>query len=90
MYESYIILIGYRILLLFRGEKVSRFDVFFSFPEKLSTQLPVTLPILGTFDSNIHRKTFTVTKQSAKTAKIFHSEIKAIYSIAIYIVPRVL
>ena len=34
---------------------------FLSFPEKL-LRLPVTLPILGTLDSNIHRKTFAVTK----------------------------
>ena len=50
---------------------------FLSFPEKL-LRLPVTLPILGTLDSNIHRKTFTVTK---KTAKLFHSKTKGIYSI---------
>ena len=48
---------------------------FISFPEKLS-QLPVTLPILGTLDSNIHGKTFAVTKQSAKTAKIFTAKQK--------------
>ena len=53
---------------------------FLSFPEKPS-RLPVTLPILGTLDSNIHIKTFAVTKQSTKTAKIFHSETKAIYGI---------
>ena len=53
---------------------------FLSFPEKLS-RLPVKLPILGTVDSNIHGKTFAVTKQFAKTAKLFHSEIKAIYGI---------
>ena len=34
---------------------------FLSFPEKLS-RLLVTLPILGTLDSNIHGKTFAVTK----------------------------
>ena len=32
-----------------------------SFPEKL-LWLPVTLPILGNLDSNIHGKTFAVTK----------------------------
>ena len=53
---------------------------FLSFPEKLSW-LPVTLPILGTLDSNIHGKTFAVTKRSGKTTKIFHSETKAIYGI---------
>ena len=52
---------------------------FLSFPEKL-LWLPVTLFILGTLDGNIHRKTFTVTKQSAKTVKLFHCETKAIYS----------
>ena len=55
---------------------------FLSFPEKLS-RLPVTLPILGTLDSNIHGKTFAVTKLSAKTAKLFHSETKAIYGIGL-------
>ena len=69
------------ILLLFRGEKVSRFDVFLSLPEKL-LRLPVTLPILGTLDSDIHGKTFAVTKRSAKTAKLFHSKTKAIYGIS--------
>ena len=59
---------------------------FLSFPEKL-LRLPVTLPILGTLDSNIHGKTFAVTKRSAKTAKIFHSEAKAIYGIGISSVP---
>ena len=34
---------------------------FLSFPEKVS-RLPVTLPILGTLNSNIHGKTFAVTK----------------------------
>ena len=53
---------------------------FLSFLEKF-LRLPVTLPILGTLDSNIHGKTFAVTKRSAKTAKLFHSKTKAIYSI---------
>ena len=53
---------------------------FLSFPEKFS-QLPVTLPILGTLDSNIHGRTFAVTKRSAKTVKSFHSKAKAIYGI---------
>ena len=34
---------------------------FLLFPETI-LRLPVTLPILGTLDSNIHRKTFAVTK----------------------------
>ena len=51
----------YCVLLLFRGEKFHGLMPFLSFPEKL-LRLPVTLPILGTLDSNIHRKTFTVTK----------------------------
>ena len=55
---------------------------FLSFPEKL-LWLPVTLPILGTLDSNIHGKTFAVTKRFAKTAKLFHSKTKAIYGIII-------
>ena len=67
----------YRILLLFRGEKASRFDVL---PEKLS-RLPVILPILGIFDTNIHGKTFAVTKRSVKTAKLFHHETNAIHGI---------
>ena len=62
----------------FAVKKFQGLTSFISFPEKLS-RLPVTLPILGTLDSNIHGKTFAVTKQSAKTAKIFHSETKAIY-----------
>ena len=33
-------------------------------------QLPVTLPISGTLDSNIYEKTYAVTKQSAKTMKL--------------------
>ena len=69
----------YCILLLFCGEKFHGLMSFLSFPEKLS-RLPVTLPILGTLDSDIYGKTFAVTKRSAKTAKIFHSETKAIYS----------
>ena len=54
---------------------------FHSFPEKLS-QLPVTLPILGSLDSNIHGKNFVVTKRSTKTAKLFHRKTKAIYDIS--------
>ena len=53
---------------------------FLSFPEKLS-RFAVILPILGIIDSNIHGKTFAVTKRSAKTAKLFHRETKAIYGI---------
>ena len=67
----------------FTVKKFHGLTSFLSFPEKLSW-LPVNLPILGTLDSNIHGKTFAVTKQSAKTAKIFtakifHSKIEAIY-----------
>ena len=51
----------YLILLLFRDEKFHGLTSFLSFPEKL-LQLSITLLILGTLDSNIHRKTFTVTK----------------------------
>ena len=69
---------AYRILLLFRGEKFHGLTSFLSFPEILS-RLPVTLPVLGTLDDNIHGKTFAVAKRSAKTAKLFHHETKAIY-----------
>ena len=65
---------AYRILLLFCGHDLMS---FLSFPKKL-LRLLVTLPILGTLDSNIHGKNFAVTKRSAKTVKLFHSETKAI------------
>ena len=68
--------------LLFCGEKVLWFNIFLSFPEKL-LRLPVILPILGTLDSNIHGKTCVVTKQSAKTVKLFHSKTKAIYGVSL-------
>ena len=55
---------------------------FLSFPKRI-LWLPVTLPIL---DSYIHGKTFAVTKRSAKTAKLFHHETKAIYNIIVVIV----
>ena len=45
----------------FAVKKFHGLTSFLSFPEKLS-RLPVTLPILGTLDSNIHGKTFAVTK----------------------------
>ena len=45
----------------FTVKKFHGLTSFLSFPEKLS-RLPVTLPILGTLDSNIHGKTFAVTK----------------------------
>ena len=48
---------------------------FLSLPEKF-LRLPVTLPILGTLDSNIHRKTFVVTKRSAKTVELFNTKQK--------------
>ena len=48
---------------------------FLSFPEKL-LRLPVTLLILGTLDSNIHGKTFMVTKQSAKQQNFFTAKQK--------------
>ena len=51
----------YRVLLFFAVKKFHGLMSFLSFPEKL-LRLPVTLPILGTLDSNIHRKTFAVTK----------------------------
>ena len=71
---------------MFHGEKFHGLTSFLSFPKKLS-RLAVTLPILGTLDSNIHRKTFMVTKRSAKTAKLFHSETYSVYIyIYIYIV----
>ena len=41
------------VLLLFPSENVLQFDLFLPFPKKLM-QLPVTLLILGTPDSNIH------------------------------------
>ena len=62
----------------FAVKKFHGLTSFLSFSEKLS-QLPVTLPILSTLDSNIHRKTFVVTKRSMKTVKLFQSETKAIY-----------
>ena len=62
----------------FAVKKFHGLTSFLSFPEKLS-RLPVTLPILSTLDNNIHGKTFAVTKRSAKTAKHFQSETKAIY-----------
>ena len=62
----------------FAVKKFPGLTSFLLFPEKLS-QLPVTLPILDTLDSNIHGKTFAATKRSAKTAKLFHYETKAIY-----------
>ena len=74
-YVSNITVTKYRILLLFHG-----LTSFLWFPEKFS-QLPVTLLILGTLNSNIHGKTFAVTKRSAKTAKLFHRETKAKYGI---------
>ena len=45
----------------FAVKKFHGLTSFLSFPEKLS-RLPVTLPILGTLDSNIHRKTSVVAK----------------------------
>ena len=59
-------------------KKVCGLASFLIFHEKL-LWLPVILSILGTLDSNIHRKTFTVTKQSVKTMKFFHHKTKAIY-----------
>ena len=66
----------------FAVKKFHGLTSFLLFPEK-RLRLPVTLPILSTVDSNIHRKTFAVTKRSAKTAKLFQSETKAIYGIEI-------
>ena len=45
----------------FAVKKFHGLTSFLSFPEELS-RLPVTLPILGTLDSNIHGKTFVVAK----------------------------
>ena len=67
----------------FAMKKFHGLTCFLSFLEKL-LQLPVTLHILATLDSNIHGKTFAVTKRSAKTAKLFHLETKAIYGIKLY------
>ena len=64
----------------FAVKKFHGLTSFLTFPEKIS-RLPVTLPVLGTLDSNIHGKTFAVAKRSAKTAKLFHHETKAIYGI---------
>ena len=60
----------------FAVKKFHGLTSFLSFPEKLS-RLLVTLPILGTLDSNIHGKTFTVTKRSAKEAKKFSQRNKS-------------
>ena len=57
----YVCVCIYHTLLLFRVEKFHGLTSVLSFPEKLSL-LPVTLPILGTLNSNIHGKTFAVTK----------------------------
>ena len=51
---------------------------FLLFPDKLSW-LPVTLPILGTLDSNIHGKNFRGDKVIRKAARLFHRKTKAIY-----------
>ena len=56
-------------IMLFCGEKFRDLTHFLSFPRKL-LQLPVTLPISGMLDSNIHGKTYTVTKQFAKIMKL--------------------
>ena len=45
----------------FAVKKFHGLTSFLSFPEKV-LRLPVTLPILGTLDSNNHGKTFAVTK----------------------------
>ena len=52
-------------LLCFAVKKFCSLTSFLLSTEKLS-QLPVILLILGTLDSNIHGKTFVVTKHSAK------------------------
>ena len=76
----------YRILFCFAVKKFHGLTSFLSFPEKL-LRLLVTLPILGTLDNNIHGKTYAVAKRSAKTAKLFHSETKAIYGILLIFIP---
>ena len=62
----------------FAVKKFHGLTSFLSFPEKLS-RLPVTLPILGTLDSNIHGKNFRGDKAIRENSEIFHSEAKAIY-----------
>ena len=79
---AYIDVICRILLLFFAVKKFPSLTSFLLFPEKLS-RLPVTLPILDTLDSNIRGKTFAATKRSAKTAKLFHRETKAICGIVI-------
>ena len=79
----------YPIFLLFRSVNFLQFDIFAFISLKSFTITNYTAAVYidthclfeAHLTANIHEKTFVVTKQSTKLAKLFHCERKAIYGI---------